>query len=250
MFKFRKVNQHLSDKETFYFKKSIKFHTLYLSVSVFLLTLFSAALNTPNKAVAYFVELIALALLFLANEKLYIPYHRHNKRSDDYLKGIVGETRIQKELEKLLSDNFSVFQHIDISKYGDIDFVVIGRGFVFTVEVKHYSNPVDTDGEDLFIDGKKDKDGIIRKARGGAVILQKLLESSIKNPLFIHPVVVFAGKKSVISFAPRLINGVYVCDEHSLINSLMQKNTTNRLVSDEDSKKICNVIESIAQIKL
>ncbi len=82
------------------------------------------------------------------------------------------------------------------------------------------------------------------------MFVHECIEKVIKKKFFIHPILVFVGRKNVLEFEPRDIAGVFVCDEKSLVKTLAEHIASDGRLPVEDIKKIIDVVESMAQINL
>jgi len=99
--------------------------------------------------------IIAIVIMFVPVAWFaYYRYKKHERELSCFRRGRKGEGKILYKLKEL-SDEYSVFQDVKInSNAGNIDFVVVGPGGVYALEVKSHSGKIDFNGEELTNNGR------------------------------------------------------------------------------------------------
>lgn len=145
-------------------------------------------------AFAYFYLLICLSLV-----SGYGSFEAF-KRSMNYRKGIYGEKRVSKTLKELDS-SYYLLEDVKISKYGNIDHIVLGPNGIFVIETKNWGGRVNCYRDDWYIGSKKIK-SVSKQVKGNALDLTKFITSHIGSigSIYVVPIVVFTNPLCDIKF--------------------------------------------------
>lgn len=147
---------------------------------------------------------------------------RFKKNSDKFKHGRNGENEVAKILQKL-PDKFYIFRNVTINNRGDIDFIVLCPGGIFSIEVKSHKGAVGWNGSDLTRDGKLfPEKNIINQADRESATLHYALKDKFGYDHYVQPVIVFSSKNAILNLGAAKINRVYITrkDElNSLLNS-------------------------------
>lgn len=166
---------------------------------------------------------------------VYPIYKRYDITSSQYDKGRRGEAMVRSTLTSL-SDEYSVFQDVQIGLRWNIDFVVVGPTGVFTLEVKSHGGIIGYNGLELTRYGKSFEKNILNQSQSEALSLHTHLKDSLDKNIFVMPVIVFTGWTK-ISFGMKLVKNNYVIQK-SWLNRLLEKQQSFNLpVSREEIEK-------------
>lgn len=225
-----------------YADKMLRLLRAFESIYIFIAGAFSYAIisstlmSAKDLSAGAFIGFFILALVCL-------PFYLHiwervkKFRTDErkFIKGSKGEGKAFYTL-KDLPDQFTVIQNVLISDKGNIDFVVIGKHKVFTIEVKSHSGSIDFDGQNLVKDGKLFEKEIIKQAKAQAASLSKHIAQNVEKSVWVEPVVVFTGTTK-LRFGMKKVAGVYVIGIKWL-NDLLQKEDNDSVIIEENLKQI------------
>lgn len=115
-----------------------------------------------------------------------------------------GEQLTASELRRLARRGWSVINHVALTRYGDIDHVVVGHGGVLVIETKWSGEPWTLDGR-----GDDRVRAAADRVSSDASRIRSLFPSQIK-PSAVFPVVVLWGGHSADDVEKRVIDGVTV----------------------------------------
>lgn len=163
--------------------------------------------------VAFEIVLVALGLMVL---KMYL----------NFIKGDMGESDINYILDKLEIENKECSHLHDVmigENKGNIDYVVIGKTGIWTIEVKNQTERV------IIHDKYLDKD--INQALAEKYSLQTLL-LQLGYDIPVTPVLVFANPKTRINFGMVPINKTYVIGKKWL-SELITRHSIGYLSPDQ-----------------
>jgi hypothetical protein len=139
----------------------------------------------------------------------YYRYRKHIIDSGKFHRGRKGEGAIWYKLIKL-SEEYSIFQDVKIGdSVGNIDFVVVGPGGVYALEVKSHSGKIDFNGAELTRNGKLFEKDFLNQAKSEALQIHDFIKTKAGLDIFVKPVLVFSGYVRM-HFGLKPIAGVYV----------------------------------------
>lgn len=175
---------------------------------------------------------IFLVILIAGIAKILDPIiRRHKKRSNQYYRGRMGEYKIKDELANL-SEDYSVFKDVILnSDRGNIDYVIVGPGGVYVLEVKSHSGNIGFNGTELTNNDKLFEKDFLKQAKSEALQVHDFLKANSNIDIYVKPVIIFSGYASM-RFGLKPIDGVYVIgksflqeffDKQPVINFLKQK---------------------------
>lgn len=143
---------------------------------------------------------------------------RESIRLANVVVGARGERRVRDILLRL-PDHYSVFWGVQLQKYWDIDFVVVGPRGVFTIEVKSHIGKIGFNGKHLTINGQKlfGKD-ILWQTMSQSVNLHDYLQRKTSLNIFVTPILVFTSKAVGMRFGLKKIRGVHVIKKDWLMD--------------------------------
>jgi hypothetical protein len=143
------------------------------------------------------------------------------------VRGAEGEEKIGEILDQLSEDYF-VLNDIE-SPFGNIDHTVIGReSGIFLIDTKAHGGSVETDGDQLLVNGKLPEKNFVGQALRNTYWLRDEIGKVIGDKPWITPVIVFTN--AFVSDA-RPIKGVRIVNKEYLMNIL-----TNGRVSTINQK--------------
>lgn len=171
-----------------------------------------------------FTGLISIALFFIPFLSTIWLLHRLHKSLDQkgffYFSGLIGEEKILKQLTRL-DDRFSVFQDAKLpGRRDNIDFIVLGPGGVFTIEVKSHKGRISFDGSSLLRNGRVLEKDFLKQARGQALGLHDHLLEKTGADIWVKPIIVFTGTYLKIPFGHNEVGGCRVYGKEWLVNAL------------------------------
>lgn len=207
----------------YYFLAGVSFcWTLYIIVSL----MDSFSLGSVVAAILAFIILFA-PVYFVIRKILGI----FRKTEASFIKGSKGEGRVYFELQKL-PGSFSIRQNFVMDERGNIDFVVIGKHKIFSVEVKSHSGVIGFDGERLVRDGEFFEKEILKQARSQAFSVSNHILKNTNKEIWVEPVVVFTGTTK-LHFGKKKIGGVFVIGISWLNDLLQEKDVGQEELSDQ-----------------
>jgi len=119
----------------------------------------------------------------------------------NYKKGMIGERLVEEQLDEIRKAGFDVFHDFvlkDVHGTENIDHVIVGPSGIFTLETKNWSGKgvpqydrITFDGETLKIGDYEQPDKYIKQPRRQAARLQGILQSEIREPLWVVPILCF-----------------------------------------------------------
>jgi hypothetical protein len=140
--------------------------------------------------------------------------------ADRFRRGRKGEGSVYFVLRDKLPPPFIVFEDVNISNKGNIDFVVIGPTGIFAIDVKSYKGEILFNGKNLLINEKPFRKNILGQVKAEAFELNQYLKSKIEWDYFVKPVLVFSNHKSFMQFGFRPVDGVFVIKTPFLVELL------------------------------
>lgn len=117
----------------------------------------------------------------LANKAKYL-----NQKSEDYVKGKVGEKLTALELKKLNQDNFYFLHDRKSRTGGNIDHIAFTKSGVIVIDSKNWSGPLNIKGKNLFNNGKNVEESINTILE----VIEKIkitLKTDRVYPMFVFP---------------------------------------------------------------
>ena len=126
----------------------------------------------------------------LANKAKYL-----NQKSEDYIKGKVGEKLTALELKKLNQDNFFFLHDRKSHTGGNIDHIAFTKSGVIVIDSKNWSGPLSIKGINLFNNGKNVEESINTILNVTEKIKMTL------NTDRVYPMFVFPDEVSIESFS-------------------------------------------------
>jgi hypothetical protein len=161
--------------------------------------------------------IIALAIVF--GPFIGFAMYRIKKHKKEYIcfyRGRKGEGAIWYKLKRF-NDSYSIFQDLKIGEnLGNIDFVIVGPGGIYTLEVKSHSGKIGFDGEKLTHNGKPFEKDFLKQAKSEALQVHDFLKEKPNLDIFVKPVIVFSGHVSV-RFGLKPIDGVCIIGKSFLV---------------------------------
>ena len=165
-----------------------------LAVGLLCLALFIVLLLTSIDMLPFYIDAgrydtargIALGL-FIAGWYYFLFVQYQN-----YEKGIIGERKVTKILSASLSNEYSVFNDVNLEsmKSGNIDHIVVGPTGIFVIETKNYRGKISYYGDNWEGVGRKSPS---KQARINAMRIKKILASfsNLKSkPFWVQGIVV------------------------------------------------------------
>lgn len=153
-------------------------------------------------------------------------------------RGMTGEDSVRRVLYKLPKENYYILPDLVIGTQGNIDFVVIGPTGVWTIEVKNRKA-----GKIELLDGKLCRDGypinlesgknVLSQAYGEAQSLQTYIRETLEIFTPVHPIIVFANKKTKLHFGYKQQQGVYAIGIPFLLSLLQEYHLDENLTPEK-----------------
>lgn len=158
--------------------------------------------------------IVLLILLMLVLEPL---GNFWSAKANKFYRGGAGEKAVKKVLQELPED-FTVFEDVKIGeRRGNIDFVVLGPGGVFVVEVKSHGGNIAYNGYSLTLNGRRFRDeNILRQVHGEVWALKRYLEQELGEQIYVHAALVFSHAYASMEFGLQPVENVYVIRKHDL----------------------------------
>ena len=174
---------------------------------------------------------------------IYILYKYFDKRYIKFNQGKKGEGSVCYELHKL-SDDYLVFQDINLAGHGNIDFVVVGPSGIFTVEVKSHKGVIGFNGTELTKNGHTFKErNFLDQAMAETLSVNSFLKNQIRVDFFVEPVIVFSSFLARLKFSFNKQKNVYVINKRILIKLILSQ---PKLLSTEQ----INIVKDILYKKI
>jgi hypothetical protein len=175
------------------------------------------------------------------------------KLADGYLaralrfrRGLDGEDYIRAVLWKL-SDNFTIIANVMLPNFkSNLDFVAIGNGTVYIVEVKNHRGNVTYNGNVLQRDGKDFEYDFLRRVKGQALELRNYIRSSLSIDTFVIPVIVFSNWKATMHFGKTPVDGVIVL-KNPWLNSYLEPDFNGNKGYSDMNRKLVDVIRPLSK---
>lgn len=157
--------------------------------------------------------------------------------ADKFLQGDEGEDIVGHTLRKL-SPGYVILENIVISKYGNIDFVVVGPRGVAIVEVKSHKSIFTYHDRNIFRNGKQM--GFIRQIESQVNELSRLLHGKIKYYSGVNAFLVFSSKFARIKFGMKPLPGTNIVAVKSewINNAILSPKGT-----DLNSQQITQIVD-------
>lgn len=131
-----------------------------------------------------------------------------------FASGIVGEDAVWRSFFRL-PIGYTAYANVMLpSNTGDIDFVVVGPGGIYTVEVKNYEGRVEVIDGELWR-GKQSLRYIVNQAMREARSLSGFMTHTIGHRVYVHSLIVFTQNPGV--HHPTKVQSSWVVPEHELI---------------------------------
>lgn len=135
----------------------------------------------------------------------------YNRR---FASGIAGEDAVWRSFFGL-PKGFTAYANVLLpSNTGDIDFVVVGPGGIYSVEVKNYEGRVEVIDGELWR-GKQSLRFIVNQAMKEARSLSGFMTHIIGHRVYVHSLIVFTQNPGM--YHPAKVQSCWVVPEHKLI---------------------------------
>lgn len=201
--------------------------------------LFSYINHFFGKTIPFYIAFLIFLIYGVLIWIFWKVFQRYIFRID---KGISGEYAVRSVLDKLPKENFTWLPDVVIGKQGNIDFVIIGTTGVWTIEVKNHKAGKITLNEDgklcrngYPINSESEKN-VLSQAYREADSLQKYIRDTLEIFTPVHPVIVFANKKTVLHFGYKRQKEVYVIGITYLLNLILKSMIEEKLTPEKRLK--------------
>lgn len=172
-----------------------------------------------------------ITVLFLTSSYLiFIKLRRFDK-------GVDGEEAVLKIL-KQLPEGYTFLHDVVLDNYGNIDFVVIGPTGIWAIEVKNHKDTAIIKDSFLLDD--------LKQPKGNAAKINEFLFKTLRNNIYVQPVMVYANKKTRLNFGWHKQDGVYVIGINFLPELTLQRSQTS--LSYEQCFTITNNLKKYTSI--
>jgi len=143
--------------------------------------------------------------------------------SGRYYRGRAAEKNIAQLLHKL-PDDYTVFSNVRLGDHkGNLDFVVVGPGGVFILEVKAHGGDIGYNGHALTVNGRAFADkNFFQQMHGETWALKNYLDAHGAGGVYIHAALVFASPHARAHFGYNLVNHIYVVQKDFLLGLFSQ----------------------------
>lgn len=131
-----------------------------------------------------------------------------------FASGIVGEDAIWRSFFSLPTGYTAYANVLLPGSFGDIDFVVVGPGGIYSVEVKNYEGTVEVIDGELWR-GKQSLRFIVNQAMKEARSLSGFMTHTIGHRVYVNSLIVFTGNPGM--YHPAKVQSSWVVPEHELI---------------------------------
>ena len=196
-----------------------------------------------NMSILTVIGLVYLLYLFLKIKRK-LPYYRCLK------KGLLGERLVEGQLNEIRKAGFDVFHDVilkDVHGTENIDHVIIGPSGVFTLETKNWTakgvpqdDRITFDGEVLKIGGFVQQDRFLKQPRRQAGKLQALLQPSIREPLWVVPMMCFLDRYvQLTTFNP---SGLQVVNQRGIGSFILSR---EKKLSPDTVRKLTSTLKQL-----
>lgn len=135
----------------------------------------------------------------------------HTRR---YASGIVGEDKVWRSFFSL-PKGYTAYANVMLpNNFGDVDFVVVGPGGIYSVEVKNYEGQVEVVDGELWR-GKQSLRFIVNQAMKEARSLSGFMTHTIGHRVYVHSLIVFTQNPGM--YHPAKVQSCWVVPEHELV---------------------------------
>jgi nuclease-like protein len=143
--------------------------------------------------------------------------------SGRYYRGRLGEKSVRQLLQKL-PDDYSVFCDVRLGDHkGNLDFVVVGPGGVFILEVKSHGGEIGYNGYALTVNGHTFADkNFFNQIHGQTWALKNYLDEHGAGGIYIHSALVFSHPHARTHFGYNLTNHIYIIQKDFLLGLFSQ----------------------------
>ncbi len=187
----------------------------------------------------FFYFFVILAIVFLVYGFVKIIEGENYKR---WASGALGEKVVSLELEGL-PDSYFLVDDICLTKYGNIDHIVVGPTGIFVVETKNHKGKIEFNGEEWIQHSGRFKNKI--KDPGKQVIfstfdLKKfLIEANLINPNFwIYPLIVFSNPETKFH-----INNLKIAEVFNPADAVKFILNQGKVLDEKEVEKIVNILK-------
>lgn len=181
-----------------------------------LLRYFTSSFSAVGVAVVLVLTIVVI--------KIFDPLvYRLKRTSSKYYRGWSGERDISRLLQDL-PDSYSVFRDVRIGDHkGNLDFVVVGPGGIFILEVKAHGGDIGYNGYALTVNGHTFADkNFFNQIHGQTWALKNYLEAHGAGGAYIHSALVFSNPHAQAHFGYNLVNRVYIIQKDFLLGLFSQ----------------------------
>jgi len=188
---------------------------------------------------AFFYFFVVLAIVFLIYGFVKIIEGENYKK---WASGASGEKIVSLKL-KGLPNSYFLIEDVCLTKYGNIDHIVIGPTGIFVVETKNHKGRIEFNGEDWTCHSGRFKNKI--KDIGKQVIfstfdLKKfLIDANLINPNFwIHSLIVFSNPETKFN-----INNLKIAEVFNPAGAVKFILEQEKVLDENKVEKIVNILK-------
>ena len=224
-----------------YLLKKQRYHIILAGCALLAAIILCFSLSRINFTKLPLVVTLLILLIFIViyRKSLWL-FSFHDKMSDNYYNGRIGEEDILDTLRDL-TDDFFVIRGIKFEKIGDVDFTVVGPTGIFTIDAKDFRKyQITFDGQELNYNGRRQPKDILKQAKREAVEINNIILEKNVN-IFVEPVLVFSSYVK-LNFGLNKQNGVYVIGRPYLIKLITTKGVTYL-----EREKVTAIVDAIKE---
>ncbi|MFD9615971.1 nuclease-related domain-containing protein [Streptomyces virginiae] len=148
---------------------------------------------------------------------------------DSWYRGLEGERRVGRELQRLTAHGWRVLHGVRKSNGGDIDHLLIGVGGIFTINTKHHPGASIWVGDEMAKVNGGPPVPYTASSKAEAAYVQGLLERHCGFAVPVEPVLVFVGAASIRRAITQQTVRVYLEREVSVLGPLAGRLTMEQV---------------------
>ncbi|MFE2166555.1 nuclease-related domain-containing protein [Streptomyces sp. NPDC059447] len=148
---------------------------------------------------------------------------------DSWYRGLEGERRVGRELQRLTAHGWRVLHGVRKSNGGDIDHLLIGGGGIFTINTKNHPGASIWVGDEMAKVNGGPPVPYAAASKGEAAYVRGVLERYCGFAVPVEPVLVFAGAASIRRAITQHDVRVYLEREVSSLGPLSGKLSTEQV---------------------
>lgn len=179
-----------------------------------------------------------LLMFVLLGLVVWLEIKRWEDANSKWEAGARGEMRVGRELEKLYKEGFHVFHDYRAEGRGNVDHFLVGEAGVFVVESKAWQGEITSDGENIFVDGKRCFGNPLKQVGGEAKDVRELIQNSCGMSVWVQSILCFCEGELRHYEKVRSVEVASLGSVNRLIMDVSRRNPDERRLSPSQTRVV------------